>query len=39
MSQSPLTGAPMFVAEPLPLDLLPPLDPGHQLATTQPPRR
>jgi len=37
MSQAPLTGAALPMAEPLPLDLLPPLEPGHQLATPNPP--
>ncbi|MFN9924646.1 MAG: hypothetical protein ACK55H_11545, partial [Cyanobacteriota bacterium] len=37
MNQAPLTGAPLPKAEPLPLDLLPPLQPGHQLASPNPP--
>ncbi|MCP9852809.1 hypothetical protein KBZ14_07980 [Synechococcus sp. HJ21-Hayes] len=38
MSQAPLTGgAPLPMAEPLPLDLLPPLEPSQQLATPNPP--
>jgi hypothetical protein len=37
MSQTLLTGAALPAVEPLPLDLLPPLEPGHQLATPNPP--
>lgn len=37
MSQAPLTGAALPMAEPLPLDLLPPLEPSSQLATPNPP--
>ena len=37
MNQAPLSVAPVPMAEPLPLELLRPMEPGHQLATPNPP--
>jgi hypothetical protein len=37
MSQAPFPSAPLPASEPLPLDLLPPLEPSSQLATPNPP--